>query len=69
MKGIRARVKVRAKPNYPECPLCLERSLKYRCEYSFEDVGADGDGIVTCYDCASCGCTVEAWMAVREDDT
>ena len=43
----------------PICPCCHQGLLIWKSDFSFEDVGYEGDGIVTFYECDSCGAEIE----------
>lgn len=43
----------------PICPCCRQGMLIWKSDFSFEDVGYEGDGIVTFYECDACGAEIE----------
>lgn len=53
---------------YPACPVCGHKSLMLSGEDSFADVGRTEDGVIAYWDCAWCGCYVEAWVAFEEEE-
>lgn len=42
-----------------ECFNCTEKSVVWDADYSFEDCGYEGEGIVHFCHCASCGAEIE----------
>ncbi len=42
-----------------ECFHCLMRSVIWQCDYSFEDFGYEGEGIVQILHCSNCGADIE----------
>lgn len=42
-----------------ECFHCLSRSVIWDNDFSFEDFGYEGDGLVHCCHCANCGAYIE----------
>ena len=42
-----------------ECFNCLEKAVCWDCDYSFEDFGYEGEGIVHICHCSSCGAEIE----------
>lgn len=51
-----------------ECFHCLHKSLVWDCDYSFEDFGYEGEGIVQILHCSNCGAEVEYRIEINEDD-
>lgn len=51
-----------------ECFHCLSRSLVWQSDFSFEDFGMDGEGIVHILHCANCGADVEYYISLSEDE-
>lgn len=42
-----------------ECFHCLHKSLVWQSDYSYDDFGYEGEGIVQILHCANCGAEVE----------
>ena len=42
-----------------ECFHCLTRSVVWQCDYNFEDMGYEGDGIVQILRYSNCGAEIE----------
>lgn len=42
-----------------ECFHCLTRSVVWQCDYNFEDMGYEGDGIVQILRCSNCWAEIE----------
>ena len=51
-----------------ECFHCLNKSLCWDSDFSFEDLGYEGEGIVHILHCSSCGAEVEYRIAVDEEE-
>lgn len=51
---------------YGICGLC-GGALVWQCDYSFEDFGYEGDGIVGCAICSNCGAEVEFRKSFDEE--
>ena len=51
-----------------ECFHCGTKSLIWQCDYSFEDFGYAGEGIVQILRCTNCGAEVEYRIEQGEDD-
>lgn len=51
-----------------ECFHCLSRSVIWDNDFTFEDYGEDGDGIVQCLHCENCGARIEYWISLSEGD-
>ena len=50
-----------------KCWFCNEE-LIWNCDYSFEDYGLDGEGIVAALSCRGCGATFEGYLDLEEND-
>lgn len=37
-------------------------------DFSFEDIGLDGDGIVSFFTCSKCKCYAEVYLPFNEDE-
>jgi len=51
-----------------ECFHCGERKVIWDGDFTFEDMGREGEGIVHCCHCANCGAEIEYWIALEEGD-
>ena len=51
-----------------ECFHCLHRALIWQSDFTFEDYGYDGDGIVQNLVCSNCGAEVEYRVSFSEED-
>ena len=51
-----------------ECFHCGARAVVWDSDYSFEDVGLIGDGLVQVLHCAACGATIEYYLDFEEDE-
>lgn len=38
-------------------------------DFSFEDFGMDGDGVVSCWSCSECGAEYEVYQRIEEKTT
>lgn len=45
-----------------ECFHCLSRSVSWQADFTFEDVGLEGEGIVHICHCANCGADIEYYI-------
>lgn len=55
-----------------ECFHCLARAVIWDADFSFEDCGYEGDGIVQFCHCANCGAEIEyriPFPATESEDT
>lgn len=51
-----------------QCFHCLNQSLIWDNDYSFEDFGYEGDGIVQILHCSNCGAEVEYRISFNKED-
>lgn len=51
-----------------ECAHCLSRAVIWDCDYSFDDFGYEGDGIVQIFHCANCGAEIEYDIRFDEEE-
>lgn len=51
----------------PKCWWC-GADMIWGCDFSFEDCGMDGEGIVATFSCPGCQGTAEFYTAVDEED-
>lgn len=49
-----------------ECFHCLDQSVIWDSDFTFADFGLDGDGIVQCCHCESCGAEIYYYIAIDE---
>lgn len=49
-----------------ECFHCLARAVAWQNDFTFEDFGIEGEGVVHICECANCGAEIEYY--VRMDD-
>lgn len=56
----------RRENNMYQCFHCLHDSVVWGADFTFEDYGMDGEGIVHSLHCANCGADIEYY--VRIDD-
>lgn len=50
-----------------ECFHCTARAVVWDCDFSFEDLGYEGDGIVHMCHCEKCGAVIEYDIPFGED--
>ena len=51
-----------------ECFHCLHRSVIWQCDYTFEDFGYEGEGLVQILTCANCGAEIEYRISYNEEE-
>ena len=51
-----------------ECFHCLSRSVIWDCDYSLEDYGEEGEGIVHECHCANYGAQITYWIRFDTDE-
>ncbi len=51
-----------------ECFHCGHRAVVWDSDFSFEDFGYDGDGIVHVCHCTYCGADIEYRISLEEDE-
>lgn len=51
-----------------ECFHCLSRSVIWDADFTFEDFGYDGFGIVQMCHCANCGAEIEYRISFDEEE-
>lgn len=51
-----------------ECFHCGARAVIWDCDFSFEDFGYEGDGIVQTCHCTNCGAKIEYWISCEKED-
>lgn len=50
-----------------ECFHCCCRSVIWDCDYTFEDFGMEGEGIVHVCHCTNCGAEIEYYISLDDD--
>lgn len=48
------------------CYICKEAEMKWDGDFSFEDYGLDGKGIISNLSCPKCGATAEFYTKIDE---
>lgn len=51
-----------------ECFHCLSRSVIWDSDFSFEDYGLEGEGIIHVLHCADCGAEIEYRIKLSEEE-
>ena len=51
-----------------ECFHCLARAVVWDSDFSFEDFGLEGEGIVHICHCANCGAEIEYYISEKGED-
>lgn len=51
-----------------ECFHCLQRAVVWQNDFSFEDYGLEGEGIVHVCHCANCGADIEYFVRLDGDE-
>ena len=51
-----------------ECFHCCTKSVIWDGDFSFEDVGYDGEGIVHYCHCTNCGAKIEYYIRLDKED-
>ena len=52
-----------------ECFHCLARAVIWDADFTFEDCGYEGEGLVQFCHCSNCGAEIEYRISFREDDS
>ena len=50
-----------------QCFHCLEKAVIWDCDYSFEDFGYEGEGIVHICHCSNCGAEIEYRIPLEDN--
>lgn len=51
-----------------QCFHCLTNGVYWQGDFSFEDYGLEGEGIVQVCHCANCGADIEYYISTEEKD-
>ena len=51
-----------------QCFHCGHQSVIWDCDYDFEDMGYEGEGIVNCCHCTNCGAEIEYRVPIRREE-
>lgn len=51
-----------------ECFHCCTRSVICDSDFSYEDFGLEGEGIVQCCHCTNCGARIMYYISLDEDE-
>ena len=51
-----------------ECFHCGRRTVIWDCDYTFEDFGMEGEGIVHCCHCTNCDAQIEYYVGVENNE-
>ena len=51
-----------------QCFHCLQMAVIWDNDFSFEDVGMEGEGVVHFCHCSNCGAEIEYYVSIKEDD-
>lgn len=51
-----------------ECFHCLHKTVVWNNDFSFEDFGLEGEGIVHCCHCSNCGADITYMIPYDEND-
>lgn len=51
-----------------ECFNCGHISVIWDCDFSFEDYGLEGEGIVQVLHCTNCGARIEYYIGFDDDE-
>lgn len=52
-----------------ECFHCGEQTVIWDNDFTFEDYGLEGEGLIHVLHCANCGAVIEYYLAEEEDET
>ena len=50
-----------------ECFHCGARAVSWQADFSFEDYGLEGDGIVQVCHCNNCGADIEYYIKISDE--
>lgn len=51
-----------------ECFHCCARAVIWDADFTFEDVGLEGEGIVHFCHCSNCGAQIEYYISLEDED-
>ena len=51
-----------------ECFNCLERTVVWQNDFSFEDFGYEGEGIIHICSCSNCGAEIEYRIPLESEE-
>ena len=51
-----------------ECFHCGQRSVFWMSDFTFEDFGLDGEGIIHCCHCNNCGADIEYYVPIKTEE-
>lgn len=51
-----------------ECFHCGAKAVIWDADFTFEDFGAEGEGIVQTCHCENCGAQIEYWISCEESE-
>lgn len=51
-----------------ECVNCGKKSLMWQSDFDFEELGYEGEGIVSFYTCSNCGAEIECAVPINTTD-
>lgn len=52
-----------------ECYHCGSKRVAWMNDFMFEDVGCDGDGIVSFFQCLDCGAEIEVYVSYDNEES
>ena len=52
-----------------ECFHCLSKSVIWDGDFSFEDYGYEGEGIIHECHCTNCGAQITYWIPINNEET
>ena len=51
-----------------QCFHCLSNSVVWQSDFSFEDYGLEGDGVINVCHCANCGAHIEYYIPIGNEE-
>ena len=51
-----------------ECFHCGMRTVIWQSDFTFEEMGYEGEGVVNCCKCTNCGAEIEYRVAEKQED-
>lgn len=58
---------VKPKGSY-QCFHCLSSSVNWQSDFSFEDYGLEGEGVINVCHCSNCGADIEYYVPIDSSD-